>query len=150
MSAMDAGWQRVSPAPYCVTITFATPQQVERETLEDLLFELQKANEDWMLYMLEQGFKPPCCAKCAGVLYREPSEFDYKNGSILFKSAADVLRDKVAACGSIAAYDAAAANVMEGGEARVHIVKVAGAGNYHAVIMTPGGIEDPTIEMERG
>jgi len=140
-----------SSPTFCVLTTFSAPGASEVETLSEQLELLIQDNERWIQSMLRQGIEPPCCSKCGGVKYREPSEADYQAGAILFKAAPDMFRDGVGACGSIAAYDAAALRQLEGVDAWGHIEDSGhGPSSYHAVVGTPAGVHDPTLEMERG
>lgn len=139
------------PQSFCVLTTLSATGQGEVDELAQMLEILTQDNERWIQSMLARGVEPPCCAKCGGVKYRVPSQDDYEAGAILFKSAPDMFADGVAACGTIAAYDAAALRVLENGNAWVHIEDGGGGpSSYHAVVGTPGGIHDPTLEMERG
>jgi hypothetical protein len=140
-----------TPRSFCVLLTLSATGEHEVDELAELLETLVQDNERWIEALLAQGIKPPCCSACGGVLYRLPTEADYQEGAILLKCAADMFADGVAACGTIAAYDAAAARVLEGGDAWVELLDGGGgASSYHAVVGTPGGTHDPTETMDEG
>ncbi len=139
------------PESFCVLTTLSAEAPAEVEELAQILETLVQDNCRWIAAMLQMGIEPPCCAKCGGVLYREPSEADYQAGAIIFKCAPDMFHDGVAACGTVAAYDVAAIRMLEGGNAWVHIEDGGGGpSSYHAVVGTPEGIHDPTLEMRKG
>lgn len=138
------------PQSFCVLVTLCAEEE-EVEQLDDILETLVQDNEVWIRKMQAMGIDPPCCSKCGGVLYRPPEQEDYEHGAILFKCAPDMFADGVAACGSIAAYDAAALRVLEDADAWVVIEDGGGgASSYHAIVGTPNGTHDPTASMEAG
>jgi len=139
------------PQSYCVLVTLCAEGNAEVEQLAEILETLVQDNEAWIRRMQAMGIEPPCCTSCGGVLYRAPSQEDYEQGAIMFKCAPDMFKDGVAACGPIAAYDAAALRVLEGADAWVEIEDGGGGpSSYHAVVGTPAGTHDPTETMESG
>lgn len=139
------------PRAFCVLTTLAAEGQDEVEELAAMLEILVQDNERWILRMLEMGVVPPCCSKCGGVKYREPSAQDYEAGAVLFECAPAMFEKHIAACGTIAAYDAAAMRQLEDAHAWVEVVDGGGGpSSWHAIVGTPAGPHDPTLEMERG
>jgi len=135
---------------FCVQVTLAASGADEVEELLAILDVLVADNERWIQSMLDRGIRPPCCARCGGVKYRQPTEADYKSGSILFKCAPTMFRDGVAACGTVAAYDVAALRILEGADAWVVLLDAGGPSSYHAIVGTPAGEHDPTLAMVEG
>lgn len=139
------------PRSFCVLLTLSAEGADEVTELSELLELLVQDNERWIQSMLAMGVTPPCCSKCGGVKYREPTTADYEAGAILFKAAPDMFKDGHAACGSVAAYDVAAMRQLENADAWVHIEHSGGgASSYHAIVGTPAGNHDPTLEMVKG
>jgi len=140
-----------APKSFCVLTTLSATGPGEAEELADLLETLVQDNMRWLQAVLDMGVEPPCCSKCGGVKYRAPSERDYQAGAVQFKCAPDMFADGIGACGTIAAYDVAALRVLEQVDAWVVITAGAGgASSYHAIVGTPAGEHDPTLEMEAG
>lgn len=141
-----------APKSFCVLTTLSASGTAEAQELADMLEILVEDNMRWIQSVLDLGVEPPCCSKCGGIKYRDVNQADYEAGAILYKCAPDMFHDGVGACGSIAAYDVAAMRVLEQVDAWI-VVKPSEDGqpsSYHAVVGTPAGEHDPTLEMEAG
>ena len=110
---------------------------------------LARANAAWYLEQWDENRDPPCCVGCAGLKWSEPG----KNSTQTFVSAETMYRDprKGWSCGEIAAAQAGAkiaGAIKAGGSGEGYSVKLESVGNrkWHAVLVTPEGIEDPSRE----
>jgi len=131
-----------------ITITLSPAGEDEAAELEAVCELVVQSNTQWMERHIADGYEVPCCAKCAGVRYVPPTKADYRLGRIRVDGAQQLLATKRGACGSVAAYDAAAART-EGKEAWVVIVPQGGS-YYHAIVGTNDGTYDPTAKMALG
>lgn len=135
----------MTPAHFQLSVTPLTPDD-EISMMLDLAELVVRDNLRWMQAQEQAGIEVPCCASCAGVKYVPPTSAEYRSANITIDGAQMLLKKKRGACGSIAAYDAAAKR-LEGVPAEVLIVPQ-GGNYYHAVIGTPDGVIDPTAKME--
>lgn len=138
-------------SPFELRLTLNPDTDREAEELAAILELLAEDNEQWFRRMVALGKKPPCCAKCGGVRYREPSRAEYRRGLVQHDGAHELLRKGHGNCGSVVAYDVAAARVLEGKDVWPEIVPgPLGPGSWHAVIQSPEGVSDPTLKMSKG
>lgn len=85
----------------------------------------------------------PCCARRAGVRFQGPGALDRFFGRTVIRDASELLRTKVGACGSIVAYDCAAARLR--GEDIAPAIASDGTPSHHAVLERGNGeVLDPT------
>lgn len=126
------------------------PGAEEAQLLADAAELVVDDNVRWIQRQRAAGHETACCARCGGIVYRPPSRAEYRKGVVTIAGAQAMFDAGHGACGTIAAYDAAAKRV-KGQHAWVEVVpSELGPSYYHAIVGTPDGSHDPTAEMERG
>lgn len=136
-------------APFELRLTLNPDPSREAEELAAILELLAEDNEQWIARRSQLGLETPCCARCGGVRYRAPSQREYQRGLVQHDGAHELFRLGHGNCGSIVAFDVAAARVIDGKNVWPKIVPgPLGPGSWHAIIESPRGTSDPTLEME--
>ncbi len=138
-------------SPFELRLTLNPDTDAEPHELQAVLELLAEDNEQWIRRMVNLGTEPPCCASCGGIRYREPSRGEHQRGLVQHDGAHEMFRKGHGNCGTIVAYDVAAARVLEDKDVWPLIVPGPwGVGSWHAVIGSPHGNTDPTLKMEQG
>jgi len=138
---------------YTVTLQLAGPP--DATALTTALNALAQANAAWFLECWERGYDPPTTAREAGFRYQPHGRSPSRN----FPGAYQLIRDKRADCGPLAAFEAgylqarlrahgySASQAAE--RIRVELEeRINGAPSWHAVVITPTERIDPTADLE--
>ena len=118
---------------------------------------LDAATDAGTAQILELGVENfPCCAKCSGMEYREPTDASFAGRSVSIRSPMEIIQSGYGTCAEIAVYNAAVTNakLITGKGVRSATAELIpdaqGPGRHHAVMVDDlGKVVDPVELLDK-